>query len=103
MAKEVILTPIAVKDLQNIIDYLNYKWGTSVVGNFVDRFEKVLALLSEDASIFPFVDTVKQIQKCVLTKHNTTLCFLKRPRRKLKYLQYLIPVRRLKNLALFSN
>jgi hypothetical protein len=25
MAKEVVLTPIAVKDFQNIINYLNYK------------------------------------------------------------------------------
>jgi len=38
MAKEVILTPVAVKDFQNIIDYLNYKWGIAVVNNFIDRF-----------------------------------------------------------------
>jgi len=84
MAKEVILTPIAVKDFQNIIDYLNYKWGTSVINNFVDRFEKVLALLSEEASIFPFVDTVNQIQKCVLTKHNTL--FFKETEKEIKIL-----------------
>lgn len=71
MAKEVVLTPIAVKDFQNIIDYLNYKWDTSTVNNFIDRFEKILALLSKDAAIFPFVDRRKQIQKCFLTKHNT--------------------------------
>jgi plasmid stabilization system protein ParE len=71
MAKEVVLTPIALKDFQNIIDYLNYKWDTSTVNNFIDRFDKILDLLSKDAAIFPFVDRRKQIQKCFLTKHNT--------------------------------
>jgi len=71
MTKKVILTRIAVKDFQNIIDYLNYKWNASMVNNFVDRFEKILILLSRDAEMFPFVDRRKQIQKCVLTKHNT--------------------------------
>ncbi len=69
MAKEVILTPVAVKDFQNIIDYLNYKWGIAVVNNFIDRFEEVS--LSENPEIFPTIDRIKQIRKCVVTKHNT--------------------------------
>ena len=73
MTKEVILTPIAVNDFQNIIDYLNYKWDSSTVNNFIDRFEKLTILLSKDATAFPFADRAKKIQKCLLTKHN--LCF----------------------------
>ena len=71
MAKEVILTPIALQDFQNIVDYLNYKWDISTVNNFIDRFEKVIVLLSTNATPFPFVDHDKEIQKCLLTKHNT--------------------------------
>ena len=71
MAKEVVLTPTALKDFQNIIDYLNYRWNTSDVNNFIDRFEKILILLSTDSAIFPFVDSRKRIQKCFLTKPNT--------------------------------
>jgi plasmid stabilization system protein ParE len=70
MAKEVILTPIAVNDFENVVDYLTHKWGIPTANNFVDRFEKVSLLLSKDASIFPFVNMAKQIQKCILTKHN---------------------------------
>lgn len=70
MAKEVILTPIAVNDFENVVDYLTHKWGIPTANNFVDRFEKVVLLLSEDVSMFPFVNTAKQIQKCILTKHN---------------------------------
>ena len=70
MGKEVILTPIAVSDFENVVDYLTYKWGIQVTNNFVDRFEKVILLLSEDATMFPFVNVTKQIQKCILTKHN---------------------------------
>jgi plasmid stabilization system protein ParE len=70
MAKEVILTPIAESDYDHVIDYLTFYWGITVVNNFVNRFEKVLLVLSEDAGRFPFVDKAKNMQKCMLTKHN---------------------------------
>ena len=70
MGKEVILTPIAVNDFENVVAYLTYKWWIQATNNFIDRFEKVCVLLSEDASMFPFVNLNKQIQKCILTKHN---------------------------------
>jgi len=63
MGKEVILTPIAVNDFENVVDYLTYKWGIQAANNFVDRFERVYLLLSENASMFPFVNLNKQIQK----------------------------------------
>lgn len=101
MAREVVLSPIAVKDFQNIIDYLNPKRDISTVNNFIDRFEKTVVLLSKDAAIFPFVARRKQIQKCVLTKHNTL--FFIETEEEVKYLQYLIPDRTLKGSPLFSN
>jgi plasmid stabilization system protein ParE len=70
MAKEVILTPTATRNFLNITDYLTANWGINVTNNFIGRFEQVLILLAEDASIFLFVNKVKQIQKCILTKHN---------------------------------
>jgi plasmid stabilization system protein ParE len=70
MAKEVILTPIAENDFENVIDYLTYNWGLTVVNNFVNRFEKIILELSENAGRFPFVDKAKNVQKCILTKHN---------------------------------
>ena len=70
MAKEVIVTPKANRDFLTIIDYLTAKWGINVANNFIDRFEQVLVLLAEDPGMFQFVDKIKQIQKCIITKHN---------------------------------
>jgi plasmid stabilization system protein ParE len=71
MAREVILTPTAERDLFNIVGYLTSEWGLTVANNFIDRFEQVLVLLAESPGIFQFVDRVKKVQKCVITKHNT--------------------------------
>jgi len=73
MAKEVILTPIALSDFDSVVDYLTYKWGLKVTNDFIERFEKVYLILSEDPGRFPFFDKPKQIQKCLLTKHNILL------------------------------
>jgi len=70
MAKEVVVTPTAAVNYENITDYLMVKWGISATNNFIDRFDQVLILLSESPGIFPFVDKAKQVQKCLLTKHN---------------------------------
>jgi len=70
MTKKVILTPIALDEYQNIIEYLLNKWGTKVTSKFINRFEIISELFVEHPQIFPFVHKEKQIQKCVLTKHN---------------------------------
>ena len=70
MAKEVVLTHLAIVDYEIVTDYLITKWGINVANNFIERFDQVLILLSKNTSIYPFVDTVKRTQKCVLTKHN---------------------------------
>jgi plasmid stabilization system protein ParE len=70
MVKEIILTPTANRNFSTIIDYLTYKWGVKVANNFIDRFEQVLILLANDPGMFQFVDQIKQVQKCIVTKHN---------------------------------
>ena len=54
MAKEVILTPLAIANYEQIVDYLISDWSAAVANNFIDRFESVCKLLSEDPEIFPF-------------------------------------------------
>lgn len=70
MAKEVILTPIAVADFENVMDYLTHNWGIKVTNNFIRRFDKVIGFLTESPGMFPFFDKRKRIQRCVVTKHN---------------------------------
>ncbi|HEY2583121.1 MAG TPA: type II toxin-antitoxin system RelE/ParE family toxin [Mucilaginibacter sp.] len=70
MAKEVVLTAIAVNDFNNVIDYLTSKWGEAVKDNFIERFEKVTDLLANNPGIYAYFDNIKRIQKCLVTKHN---------------------------------
>jgi plasmid stabilization system protein ParE len=70
MAKEVVLTPKAEQNFVKIVAYLTSNWELSVTNNFIDRFEHVLILLAEDPGMFQFVDRIKRIQKCLVTKHN---------------------------------
>jgi len=70
MAKEVILTPIADRNIMKIVDYLTVMWGLKVANNFIDRFEQVIILLAEDPDMFQFADRIKRVQKCHVTKHN---------------------------------
>jgi len=70
MAKDVVLSPTAIKNYERIIEYLTSKWGIKITNDFIGRFEEVIALLSVDAGIYPFINVAKQVQKCVLTKHN---------------------------------
>jgi plasmid stabilization system protein ParE len=71
MTKEVILTPLAEINYENIAAYLFNKWGVNVVDHFIRRFEDCCGFLAEHPEIYPFIDKTQQIRKCVLTKHNT--------------------------------
>jgi plasmid stabilization system protein ParE len=71
MAKEVFLTQLAVDNYENIIEYLIDKWGVTSANNFIDRFSEIRILLSESPELFSFEDKIKQVRKCVITKHNT--------------------------------
>ena len=70
MVKEIILTPLAISDYDNIIEYLMSEWGISVTNDFIERFQNARILLAKNPGIFPFQDKVKQVQKCFLTKQN---------------------------------
>ena len=71
MAKQVILTDIAERDLEHITDYLIENWGAVVCGKFLHRFEQVCEIISDNPSIYPIVYNKEKIRKCVLTHQNT--------------------------------
>lgn len=61
----------AVLDLQNIIDYLKYKWTDKEVRNFVRRLDKRLDLILINPKLFPKTGKRKNIRRSVLTRHTT--------------------------------
>jgi plasmid stabilization system protein ParE len=70
MAKRVVVTKLAQITYNDVLEYLIANWGEIVTNNFIERFEEVCKALAKNPQIFPFKDKVKQVQYCVLTKHN---------------------------------
>lgn len=70
MVKEVVLTAVAEEDYEIVLDYLFNKFGILVTNGFIERFEEICLLISQDPEIYPYFDKRKQIRKCVVTKHN---------------------------------
>lgn len=62
-------TKKATIDLQNIIDYLLYKWTEKEVKHFVRKLDKRLELISINPRLFPKTSKRKNVRRSVLTKH----------------------------------
>jgi len=62
-------TERATVDLENIIDYLLYKWTKKEVRNFVRKLDKRLDLISINPRLFPKTNKRKNVRRSVLTKH----------------------------------
>ncbi len=71
MAKQVILTDIAERDLEDITDYLIENWGVVVCEKFLHRFEQVCDIISDNPGIYPVIYDKEKVRKCVLTHQNT--------------------------------
>lgn len=71
MSKKVIWSPVAQKDLEKILDYLNSKWSESIVTKFINKVDDNIGLIIEDPIIFPLINEELNIRKSVITKHNT--------------------------------
>ena len=66
----VIISERAESNLDSIINYLLMEWNVDIKDNFIDRFKKVVSLISKDPYIFQEFSKKKSIRKCLITKHN---------------------------------
>lgn len=62
-------TERATFDLQNIIDYLLYKWTEKEARNFARKLDKRLELISINPRLFPKTNKRRNVRRSVLTKH----------------------------------
>lgn len=71
MAKQIIWSPLAEKDFDSILEYLEKNWGEKVIESFIDLTEKLIFQISLNPKLFPTIHKKEKIRKCVITKHNT--------------------------------
>jgi plasmid stabilization system protein ParE len=53
MAKEVILTPLAISDYEKIVEYLIKRCRVFVTNDFIDRLTDICSLIAENPERFP--------------------------------------------------
>ena len=68
MSYEVKWSDDALLDFQEILRYLHDNWGTNSVIKFQTKVEKEIDTISEMPGIFPFINKLKRIRRCVLVK-----------------------------------
>ena len=73
MAKPVVLTPIAISDLENISIWLAEKWSLLVLDNFLDLYQAKINVIAIYPSRYPIIHQHSKLRKAVLTKHNIIL------------------------------
>ena len=59
----------SLRDLQNIIDYLNSNWTQKEIQNFVKRLDKRLEIIIGNPKLFPKTRKRRNVRKSVLSKH----------------------------------
>lgn len=70
MTKQIIWSPLAEKDFNSILDYLQNKWDNIVVRKFISITFELIHQISVNPKQFPLIYKTEKIRECVLTKHN---------------------------------
>tara|TARA_B100000809_G_C15000088_1_gene481253 strand:+ start:709 stop:1005 length:297 start_codon:yes stop_codon:yes gene_type:complete len=71
MIKQIIWSPAAEKDAEQILDFINTKWSKRVAAKFLNKLDDNIRLISEDPKLFPIIEDNLGVRKCVVTKQNS--------------------------------
>jgi plasmid stabilization system protein ParE len=71
MPKPIIWSPLSENDFENILNYLDKKWGYQVAFDFIELTENILNQIVINPKQFPVFYKRKKVRRCVLTKHNS--------------------------------
>ena len=70
MVFEIIWSPRAVNDFENIIAYLETNWSEKTVREYSERVDKVVSIISKMPYLYPKISRRKNIRKCLVVKQN---------------------------------
>jgi addiction module RelE/StbE family toxin len=74
MGAKIIWSPIAKKSLEELVSFLETKWGEKVIENLFVELNHSLKQISLTPEMYPLVSTSKNIRKCVI-KRKTLLLY----------------------------
>ena len=70
---KVVWTNLAVKELDDILKYLEDSWGENSKNVLLKTIKDCITKVHDNFLHFAFVNKKLEIQKCLVTKHNTIL------------------------------
>ena len=71
MTNQIVFSPLAISDLDRILNYLQANWSEEVKDSFFDIIDNAVSQISKNPKQFPLIHKSKEIRKCVLTRQNT--------------------------------
>ena len=68
---QIFWTDEAVKNLEDILDYLKNRWTSREVDNFKKKLSKQISLIQLNTRLFPISEYNIRLRKAVLSKQTT--------------------------------
>lgn len=68
MNRRVVISPIAEKKLEALLEYLLIEWSLKVKTNFIKRLDDYLQIIKQEPESFPESEKVSGLRRCVITK-----------------------------------
>jgi plasmid stabilization system protein ParE len=71
MKREVVITPRAQVEIENVFEYLELKWNEKVKKKFSNKINVIVNLIAENPELFPISNVNKKIRKAVISKQSS--------------------------------
>ncbi len=71
MSRNVVISTLASKKLENLFDYLIKEWSVISKNNFVIKLDKSIDSIKKQPYGFPLSKKGNDLRKCVITKQTT--------------------------------
>ena len=71
MKREVVITPRAKIEIQNVFDYLESKWNEKTKKKFSNNIKSIINLILENPELFPVSGINKKIRRAVISKQSS--------------------------------
>jgi len=68
---KIFWTEEAIRNLEDILDYLKNKWTQREIDNFKQKLSKQLNLIQNNPRLFPLSDYNPRLRKAVLSRQTT--------------------------------
>lgn len=71
MKREVVITPRAQIEIENVFEYLELKWNEKTKKQFSNKINTIINLIIENPELFPVSSVNRKIRKAVISKQST--------------------------------